>query len=948
MSHATQLDLSGPWRFRLSPVADVDTEFSRPDFDDTDWDLLRVPSHWQLGGYGAPIYTNVRYPFPLDPPRVPTNNPTGDYRILFNAPPADVRDHVVLRFEGVDSLARVWLNGHDIGITSGSRLPTEFDITSAIDLEGPNLLAVRVHQWSSGSYLEDQDMWWLSGIFREVVVSVRTPNSVGDYFVHADYDPATGGGVLRVDADVPARLTIEELGVDCAAGEEVLLDAVEPWSAESPRLYRGSLASQDELIELSIGFRRVAIVNDILTVNGRRVQFHGVNRHEFDPDRGRAITKETMLHDVILMKQHNINAVRTSHYPPHPHFLDLCDEYGLYVIDECDLETHGFLLTRSEGGPDNPAEDPRWRDELVWRMRRLVERDKNHPSIVLWSLGNESGSGGNLTAMAHWARERDPSRPLLYERDWTCKDVDIYSRMYTTHAEVEAIGRGEEEPLDDRVLDARRRRMPFIIVEYAHAMGNGPGGLLEYEDLFDRYPRCQGGFVWEWIDHGIRIRTAEGEFFGYGGDFGEVLHDGNFVADGLIFPDRTPSPGLREYAKVIAPVRITAEDASAHALRITNRYQFRDLSHLEFRWSWEADGLSVAEGTMTVHSVPPGGSVTVALPPAPPWSAVAPTETWLTVRAVLANNESWAAAGHEVAWGQLRADRPTAAPVELASSRPVAVDDSTISLGDARFDAATGLLTHLGSLAVAGPRLDIWRAPIDNDRWFSWAAREPAWHALGLDRLEHRVDDVSRRDDEVVVTTRVAPAASRLGLGVVYRWRYGERGLQLTVDVLPEGEWDLTLPRLGIRMGLPAELSHVEWFGLGPGDAYPDSRQAARVGRFSATVDELQTPYVYPQENGNRSEARWLTVLGDDGQGLHVYGVPVIDFTVRRWTSEELTRARHPIDLLPGNRVWLNLDHAHNGLGSGSCGPGVLETYELHARPTTFSVILAEYGPQPS
>jgi beta-galactosidase len=498
--------------------------------------------------------------------------------------------------------------------------------------------------------------------------------------------------------------------------------------------------------------------------------------------------------------------------------------------------------------------------------------------------------------------------------------------------------------------------MPFIVVEYAHAMGNGPGGLLEYEELFDRYPRCQGGFVWEWIDHGIRVRTAEGEFFGYGGDFGEVLHDGNFVADGLMFPDRTPSPGLHEYAKVIAPVRITSDDASAPALRITNRYLFRDLSHLAFCWSWEGDGVSLAEGTMAVPAVAPGDSVTLALPPAHPPSAVAPTETWLTVRAVLANDEPWAAAGHEIAWGQLRADRLAAAPIQpatgralqLASARPTAVDGSTISFGEARFDAATGMLTHLGSLAVIGPRLDLWRAPIDNDRWFSWAAREPAWHALGLDRLEHRIDDVTHHDDEIVVTTRVAPAASRLGLGVVYRWRHEDRGLQLTVDILPEGEWDVTLPRLGVTMGLPAELSQVEWFGLGPGEAYPDSRQAVRVGRFSATVDQLQTPYVYPQENGNRSEARWLAVRADDGHGLHVSGVPLIDFTARRWTSEDLTRARHPIDLSPGDRVWLNLDHAHNGLGSGSCGPGVLETYELHARPTTFSVILAECKPQPS
>lgn len=375
----------------------------------------------------------------------------------------------------------------------------------------------------------------------------------------ADYDPLSGGGTLTADADVPARIMVPELGVEAVTGQAMPVRAVEPWSAESPRLYDGVLASENERIPLRIGFRRVEVTDGVLMVNGRRVLFRGVNRHEFDPDRGRAVTAETMLQDVLLMKRHNINAVRTSHYPPDPYFLGLCDEHGLYVIDECDLETHGFFSGGWNPVPDNPADHPDWRDALVDRMRRMVERDKNHPSIILWSLGNESGRGRNLAAMAEWARRRDPFRPLHYERDWTCRDVDVYSRMYSSHAEVALIGQRQEDPLEDAGLDARRRAMPFILCEYGHAMGNGPGGLSEYQELFEKYPRCQGGFIWEWIDHGIRARGERGEYFAYGGDFDEPLHDGNFVADGLLFPDRAPSPGLLELKKVIEPVRIARD-----------------------------------------------------------------------------------------------------------------------------------------------------------------------------------------------------------------------------------------------------------------------------------------------------------------------------------------------------------------------------------------------------
>ena len=603
-----------------------------------------MPSHWQLHGYGAPAYTNVVYPFPVEPPHVPDENPTGDYVRRFDVPADWAGTDAVLRFEGVDSSLRAWLNGVELGVSMGSRLPAEFDVGPLLRAGAENVLAVRVHQWSEGSYLEDQDMWWMSGIFRSVTLLARPAEALDDVFVHAGYDHATGTGSLRVDTGVPARVTVPELGIDVASGEEVEVP-VEPWSAELPRLYDAEVASAGERVALRIGFRTVVVEDGLLKVNGRRILFRGVNRHEFDPDHGRAVSEEVMRRDVLLMKEHNINAVRTAHYPPHPRFLELCDELGLYVIDECDLETHGFFVLGWRG---NPSDDPRWEEAMVDRMRRTVERDKNHPSIVMWSLGNESGSGSNLGAMAAWARERDPSRPLHYEHDWSCRDVDVYSRMYAPHDEVDAIGRGEEEPLEDAALDARRRGLPFILCEYAHAMGNGPGGLSEYQELFERYPRCQGGFVWEWIDHGLRQRLPDGsERFAYGGDFGEPLHDGPFVADGLLFPDRTPSPGLIEFKKVIEPVRITG-DAGAGRLSVANLHDFRDLSHLVFPWTLEEEGVAVADGVLEV-AAEAGATAEVALPDLPATRG----EAWLTVRAVLAADEPWAPAGHEVAWGQL-------------------------------------------------------------------------------------------------------------------------------------------------------------------------------------------------------------------------------------------------------------------------------------------------------
>jgi beta-galactosidase len=876
-SDAPRIDLSGAWKFRLSPTADVPTDFAAPDFDDLGWAPLPVPAHWPLYGHGEPAYTNVVYPFPIDPPHPPEQNPTGDHRVSFDVPADWAGADAVLRFDGVDSCAKAWLNGVELGFWTGSRLPAEFDVGPNLR-PGRNVLAVRVHQWSAASYLEDQDMWWLPGIFRGVSL-LRRPvkgngeagGAIDDVFVHAAYDHTTGLGTLRVDTPVPATVTVPSLGIqDLATGSTVDVQ-VAPWSAEQPRLYEATVATSGETVRLRIGFRTVSIVDGVLLVNGEPLALRGVNRHEFHPDHGRVVPYETMRQDVLLMKQHNINAVRTSHYPPHPAFLDLCDELGLWVIDECDLETHGFTVA---GWRENPSAVPEWRESYVDRMRRTVERDKNHPSIVLWSLGNESHTGDNLAAMAEWARERDPSRPIHYEGDHDCAYVDVYSRMYADHAETSEIA-------------ARPDSLPFLQCEYAHAMGNGPGGLAEYVELFDRHPRCAGGFVWEWIDHGLRHPTYE---YAYGGDYGEPLHDGNFVIDGLVFPDRTPSPGLLDVKKAYEPVRMSIADGK---LAVT---PLRPLP--ELRYDWEK------------------------------------TAEVVTVRAVLAQDEPWAPAGHEVAWVQEVLAAPT--PFPAATAAGPQRTDAGFALGPGEFDR-TGRLLVIAGVPVGPPRLDLWRAPTDNDRG---ARLHETWHELGLHRLTERVDEVVA-ESGLTVRTRVAAAATALGVFVTYRWSVAGDGLALEIDVSPDGEWTDPIAKLGWTMTLPSTLGHVRWFGRGPGESYPDTGLAARVGTFAATVDELQTPYIRPQENGRRADVRWAELTDDAGHGLRITGDPVFGLTARRWPDSALAAAKHRNELVPGDDVVLTIDAGHHGIGTASCGPATLPEYRLFLRETRFRVQLA-------
>lgn len=639
ITDAPRLSLNGTWRFRLSATAaGTGDGFLAAEFDDAGWDPMAVPSHWvleeftplaggerrrMLGTAEGPLYTNTAYPIPLDAPHVSEANPTGDYRLVFDAP--DGFEKAVLRFQGVDSCAKVWLNGEELGWSMGSRLPFEFDVALR---PGRNVLAVRVHRWSAGTYLEDQDMWWLPGIFRDVDLIARPVDAIDDHFVHADYDHRTGLGTLRVEASVDAVVEIPELGIAMPAGSSVQVP-VEPWSAESPTLYRGTLRSAGETVELAVGFRRVEIVDGVFTVNGRAVTFRGVNRHEHDPHHGRTLDLDTMREDIVLMKRANIDAVRTSHYPPHPDFLRLCDELGMWVVLENDLETHGFIY---EGWEHNPPAMPEWQDTILDRLQRSVERDKNHPSIVIWSLANESMTGEGFAAMRRWLDARDPSRPVLYERDPTYQDSDFYSLMYPSLELLDRIGR-REEPRGGRLsmhgmvfgekdadadapvdpVDERRRGLPFLLVEYAHAMGNGPGSLSDYWRIMREHDRICGGFVWEWIDHGFAATTPDGiRYIMHGEDVDYEPNGGRFSLHGLVTSDRTPTSGLVELSKAYAPVRI---EVDSDAIVVHNDRRAASTADLRLIWRIEQGARIVADGEIGAPPIEAGDSAAFPVPP---------------------------------------------------------------------------------------------------------------------------------------------------------------------------------------------------------------------------------------------------------------------------------------------------------------------------------------------
>ncbi|SDM57716.1 glycoside hydrolase family 2 TIM barrel-domain containing protein [Sediminibacillus halophilus] len=992
------LSLNGRWKFHYAESPQVAPEgFYAVGYETNTWDDLDVPSSWQMHGYGKPAYTNVVYPFPVDPPFVPTENPTGSYVREFWIGGEWLEKQVTITFEGVDSAFYLWVNGKEVGYSQGSRIPSEFDLTAYLR-EGNNKLAVQVYQWSDGTYLEDQDMWWLSGIFRDVYLTAVPKEHVEDFFVKADLVEKRGGRLsvetviensgngTAVDYQLHYQLLRENGTIVGEADSDTVtlaghsretvtttfsVENPHPWSAEDPYLYRLliSLQSQSgettEVIPVRVGFRKVELHDGLFYVNGKAIKLKGVNRHDHHPDLGRAVPLSWMEEDIRLMKQHNINAVRTSHYPNDPRFYDLCDQYGLYVIDEADLETHGFDVL---GDWSRLSDDPEWEEAYLDRMKRMVARDKNHPSIIMWSLGNESGYGRNHMAMADWARAYDNTRLIHYEGE--CRAItrsesnydpqrdpeasDVFTTMYTAVEVMDALGQRND------------LKKPHILCEYAHAMGNGPGGLKEYWETFYKHDRLQGGFVWEWLDHGIRQVTMDGEeYFAYGGDFGEQPHDSNFVIDGLVMADHTPSPALKEYKKVIEPVVVEAIDLQKGRFKVVNRYDFVSLDHLQAVWSIKAGEKVIAGGTFSVENIGAQKCKEVVIAYQLGDAQYAEGECWLDIDFQLASDTAWAKAGHSIAWAQfeLPVSQTIGREAGIPSKRPLQVKDADGSLlvqgGDflVRFDKTSGIMSEYKyqgvDLIKTGPVLNLWRAPIDNDLWAQVHWKDipsiKEWKDFGLHWLQQRTENVnwqSLQDDrlQVSVEARVAPPILDWGMTTSYMYTIDRAGgLAIDVKGEPYGKLPSTFPRIGLRMEVPAVFDHVKWNGLGPGEAYVDSRQAARIGVWTKSVDELHTPYAFPQENGNRHQVRWARLTDEAGVGIIFRGQPVFDFNAQFYTQENLEEAQHTYDLVREDFLTVFLDHRQHGLGSASCGPDVLEKYRLKSGAFKFGMKIEPY-----
>lgn len=1000
--------LNGNWKFYFADSPEEAPEaFHTGSKDCLDtWDTIPVPSHWQLQGYGRACYTNQVYPFPADPPFVPTDNPTGCYLKQFEwkLPEADAPGPVYLRFDGVDSAFHCWVNGEEVGYSQGSRLPAEFEISRHLR-SGSNVLAVKVYQYSDGSYLESQDTWWFSGIFRDVTLIAPGGTHLWDAKVATTFDDDHVDCTLSVEAAYattvgetnspasdgwqaqPVLLDSEGNVVDCGldsiglafdakgkatASISALVRKPLPWTAETPHLYTlllNLLNPEGKVVEsvpFTVGFRTVKIANGNLLVNGRAILFRGANRHDFDCEKGRALSLEDMEADILLMKRHNLNAVRTAHYPNHPAFLDLCDRYGLWVIDECDLEVHGFQPV--DAGMNRLAIDGDWRDAFVERMQRMVERDKNHPSIVLWSLGNETGIGPNHVAMADWTRQADPTRPIHYEGDHEAVVADVYSRMYASVDESRAIGRGDAhytipgfKPAPSQYLDK-----PYILCEYVHAMGNGPGGMKEYQDAFYQYRRLQGGFVWDWIDQGIKQTTPDGRvWYAYGGDFGDWPNDHDFCINGLIFPDRTPSPALIEFKKVIQPVQFEASDLASGKILMRNRYDYLTLDHLSLVWRVLENGRPVTSGECETPTLAPDESVVIEAPFEIPETLAPGGEYTLDLSLKMKEGAEWAEAGHEVAWAQfiLPAKGPEVAPLAVDAYPALQVNQSRTELVVSNdnmkvvFDKVRGRIRTLEAsgqeIMLAGPQLTFYRAPTRNDdAGHKDESLTAQWRKAGLDHLTHRIDafDTEIRSNKLArvrVRSRIAAPTQVCGFRCEYIYHIlGSGDIFLEVRGDPQGaQLPNELPRIGLELELPGSMEQVMWYGLGPNETYPDIIQSGRLGEWELPLDELTTPYVVPQENGNRSGVRWARFLKPDGSGLMAAGQPLINFSAHSCTTSDLDKAWHLHELPHRDTYTVHLDHAQTGIGSHSCGPGTLPQYRLWTAPFSFSVRLRHVGP---
>lgn len=985
--------LNGQWKFKLknNPLH-TPIEFSNIDFDDSTWNTIPVPSNWQLQGHGIPRYTNMNHPFEANPPFVPKDdNETGLYRMTFDIPENWNGKQVFLHFAGVQSAFYLWINGKKVGYSQNSMTPAEFNITAYLK-KGQNLLAAQVLRWCDGSYLEDQDYWDLSGIYREVFLFAVPNVHLRDYEVITDLDAnyrhatltvktflkkfeattaATNGYINLKLYDTDGRFLLnEQLAIgSLAKGQEKVLTFEKniknplKWSAEQPHLYKMSLTltnaegNETEAISRKIGFRKVEIKNAQLCINGKPIYIKGMNRHEFEPDTGRTTNEASMIQDICLMKQNNINAVRTAHYPNIPRWYELCDEYGLYVWDEANIESHYLWFKKAK----SPVRLPEWKAVIVNRGESMVIRDRNHPCIITWSLGNEASDGPNFEAMAAHIRELDGShRPIHYEgiaigtpmevvfgpgkwlqkiltipkiKLWQLKlsNYDINSSMYPTIKEA------------DRQAQKDRKR-PMILCEYAHAMGNSTGLFKEYWEVFEKYPHAQGGFIWDWADQGLLHHTEDGTpFWAYGGDFGDTPHDENFCINGIVFPDRTPKPGLQEVKKVQQFVKIKAVDLINGKINIANTYDFQNLHFLKAQWLLHESGKLAQQGEIGRLDIAAGESSDITIP----FKKISPRagqQYWLTICFELAEDMPWAKKGHELAWEQFKL--PITAPTlpllvtdvlsalhfkEKSDSYEIKGSDFSLV-----FDKAKGCIHHFifkkTNILHAGVQPNVWRAPTDNDRGVFHPMvtfNGEKWTKWKLDELQPVIQKTvveSVGEKAIIIGVKGVLKSAKSKLPFTIRYRILANGHIILEHELKTNR--RLLPKVGTQLFLPPELDNLQWYGRGPHEAYSDRKCSVRMGIHSGKVADQHTPYIYPQENGNKVDVQWATLTNADQIGLLITGKN-LNISAHHYSLDSLTKARHPYELKNAAQITLNVDYAQSGLGSESFLYNFLDKYLL-------------------
>jgi beta-galactosidase len=977
--------LNGIWRFNwVGNPSQRPIDFYKPEYDISTWKEIPVPSNWQMHGFGVPIYTNKIYPFKVDPPYVMgepdkswtsfrNRNPVGSYRRSFTVPKDWKERQIIFHFAGVKSAFYVWINGRKVGYSQGSMTPAEFNITDFLKT-GQNILAVEVYRWSDGSYLEDQDMWRLSGIYRDVFLFSTPKIHIQDFFVQSELDADCKDALLKIEtkihnySDKPSDMhTVEASLLDMnnrhvdpkvIMSQRAAIDAnsqtvlqmqanvknPKKWSAEIPNLYKILLTLKNEkgrVIEAetcNFGFRKVEIKNGRLYVNGISTLLKGVNRHEHDPEHGRAIGLSRMVQDIKLMKQNNINAVRASHYPNNPRWYELCDLYGLYVIDEVNVETHGI----SFGKDFLPGSDPKWTKAVVDRAVRMVERDKNHPSIIIWSLGNEAGHGTNFEAMLQNIKQIDQTRLFHYRQMNSIVDMD--SMTYRTPEWI--IERAKEKP--DR---------PFLLNEYAHAMGNSMGNLPEYWDIIEKYPALIGGFIWDWADQGLLKTSPSGQkYWAYGGDFGDKPNDNNFCINGIVQPDRKPNPSLHEVKKVYQYIKVKPVDLLAGRVQIHNKYDFLDPGFLDITWELSADGVVIQNGNLPKLSLRPKSSQQITVPFTKPQLKPS-AEYRLKLKFALSDSTLWADAGHVVAWDQFKVPFNVPKPKVLASEDMPPINlkekpdrfivtgrDFVLSI-DKRIGAIEAM-SYKGKDLISSPLVpNFWRVPLDNDRGEGFHKKAWTWKTAGPARQITKINAEKVKPQVVRIN-----AESKLGAtGSTCQHTYSIFG---NGDVIVESKVTLEgkepeLPRFGMQMQIPGQFDTVTWHGRGPHETYWDRKTSGAVGLYSAALQDQIHHYVRPQENGNKTDVRWLALTDKNGIGLLAVGLPLLNVSAWPYTMKDMEQAGHDYLLPSRDNITVNLDYQQRGVGgNNSWGFSPLDKYRLLEKSYSYKFLICPCHPE--